>query len=58
MNKVFNPWNLGPEWTEEEPWDVVNCLKCNKSIIIPSQLFDMWVDEEAGCFFCLMEEEE
>jgi len=51
---LMNPYDLEDEWTEESPWDIINCLKCNQAVKVPSIVYDVWTTLNIGCPFCII----
>jgi len=54
--KAQNPFKLPDEWSEENPWDILHCLKCNQAWKVPSKVYEVWVELNYGCPSCLLEE--
>jgi len=53
-----NPFNLPEEWTEEKPWDVIHCFKCNQAWMIPSHVYQVWLELDFGCPYCTIKDAE
>jgi len=51
-----NPFNLPEEWTEKEPWDIINCLKCGNAFKVPEWVFEMFYVNNVGCLVCTLKE--
>jgi len=50
--KLFNPFNLPAEWTEEKPWDIINCARCNQAWMVPAHIYEVWIGFGIGCPYC------
>jgi hypothetical protein len=53
-----NPFKMILTDYETNPYDVLNCLKCGESVIVPSHVYEIWVALDYGCPFCIVRGEE